>query len=35
MTGQRVGYIRVSSTGQNTERQLEGVRVDRIFEDKA
>lgn len=35
MTGQRVGYIRVSSTGQNTERQLEGVHIDKIFEDKA
>jgi DNA invertase Pin-like site-specific DNA recombinase len=34
MKGQRVGYIRVSSLGQNTERQLEGVQVDRTFEDK-
>jgi DNA invertase Pin-like site-specific DNA recombinase len=35
MTGQRIGYIRVSSVGQNTERQLEGVQVDRTFTDKA
>jgi DNA invertase Pin-like site-specific DNA recombinase len=32
--GQVVGYIRVSSTLQNTERQLDGVAVDRIFEDR-
>ena len=31
--GQRVGYIRVSSVGQNPERQLEGVEVDRVFTD--
>lgn len=34
MTGQRVGYIRVSSVGQNADRQLEGVAVDRKFVDK-
>lgn len=34
MTGQRIGYIRVSSVGQNTERQLEGLKLDRVFEDK-
>jgi DNA invertase Pin-like site-specific DNA recombinase len=34
-TGQRVGYIRVSSVGQNTDRQLDGVQVDRCFTDKA
>jgi DNA invertase Pin-like site-specific DNA recombinase len=33
--GQRVGYIRVSSTDQNTERQLDGVQVDECFTDKA
>jgi DNA invertase Pin-like site-specific DNA recombinase len=33
--GQRVGYIRVSSFDQNTERQLEHVSVDRVFTDKA
>ena len=32
--GQRIGYIRVSSLDQNTERQLEGVPLDRIFTDK-
>jgi DNA invertase Pin-like site-specific DNA recombinase len=31
----RVGYIRVSSIDQNTERQLEGVQLDKIFTDKA
>ena len=33
--GQRVGYIRVSTLDQNTERQLDGVEVDRVFTDKA
>ncbi|HBC9443117.1 TPA: recombinase family protein, partial [Klebsiella pneumoniae] len=28
MTGQRIGYIRVSTFDQNPERQLEGVKVD-------
>lgn len=31
----RVGYQRVSSVGQNTERQLEGVNVDKVFTDHA
>ncbi len=31
--GQRVGYIRVSSAGQNPRRQLDGVKVDRVFTD--
>jgi DNA invertase Pin-like site-specific DNA recombinase len=35
MKGQRVGYIRVSTVDQNTERQLEGVELDRTFTDKA
>jgi DNA invertase Pin-like site-specific DNA recombinase len=35
MTGQRVGYSRVSSTDQNPERQLEGIALDRVFTDKA
>lgn len=30
----RVGYLRVSSTDQNTVRQLDGIDVERIFEDK-
>lgn len=33
--GQRIGYIRVSTYDQNTDRQLEQVTVDRIFTDKA
>jgi len=32
--GQQVAYIRVSSIGQNTARQLDGVAIDRAFEDK-
>ena len=35
MHGQRIGYVRVSSFGQNPERQLEHVQVDRLFTDKA
>lgn len=35
MLGQRIGYIRVSTIDQNTERQLEHVPVDRTFTDKA
>ena len=31
--GQRVGYIRVSSLGQNPERQLDGLELDRVFTD--
>lgn len=31
---QIVGYIRVSSLDQNTERQLDGVALDRVFVDK-
>ena len=34
MAGQRIGYIRVSSLEQNSARQLEGVQVDRTYEDK-
>ena len=32
-SGQRVGYIRVSSVGQNPERQLDGVEADTVFTD--
>ena len=32
--GQKVGYIRVSSIGQSTARQLDGLSLDRIFEEK-
>jgi DNA invertase Pin-like site-specific DNA recombinase len=35
MKGQRVGYIRVSTLDQSTERQLEKVTLDRVFTDKA
>lgn len=35
MKGQRVGYIRVSSSDQNPERQLIDVQVDRTFTDMA
>ena len=33
--GQRVGYIRVSALDQNTERQLDAVKLDKLFTDKA
>ena len=32
--GQVVGYRRVSTSDQNTTRQLEGVELDKLFEDK-
>ena len=35
MIGQRVGYCRVSSIDQNLARQLDGIQLDRVFEDKA
>jgi DNA invertase Pin-like site-specific DNA recombinase len=34
MNGQKIGYIRVSSSDQNTERQLDGLQLDRTFTDK-
>ncbi|WP_433971023.1 recombinase family protein [Tunturiibacter lichenicola] len=33
--GKRVGYVRISSVGQNAERQLDGVNLDKRFIDKA
>jgi DNA invertase Pin-like site-specific DNA recombinase len=30
-----IGYIRVSSFDQNTDRQLEGIKIDKLFIDKA
>lgn len=35
MNGQRIGYVRVSTIDQNSERQLDGVQVARVFTDKA
>ena len=35
MRGQRIGYTRVSTFDQNTERQLDGLVLDKIFTDKA
>ncbi|ACU89002.1 recombinase family protein [Desulfomicrobium baculatum] len=34
MTGQNVGYMRVSTTVQSTERQLDKVDLDQVFTDK-
>ena len=31
----RIGYVRVSSLGQNTARQLEGLELERVFTEKA
>ncbi|MCR4467790.1 recombinase family protein [Burkholderia sp. SCN-KJ] len=33
--GKHIGYIRVSTVDQSTERQLEGVDLDKVFTDKA
>jgi DNA invertase Pin-like site-specific DNA recombinase len=35
LQGQRIGYVRVSSLDQNPDRQLEQLKVDRVFTDKA
>jgi DNA invertase Pin-like site-specific DNA recombinase len=35
MVGQHIGYIRVSTIDQNTERQLDGIELDKTFTDKA
>jgi DNA invertase Pin-like site-specific DNA recombinase len=34
MTGKIIGYLRVSTIDQNLDRQLEGIKLDKIFEDK-
>lgn len=34
MSGQSVGYVRVSTVEQNTARQLEGVTLDKVFTDR-
>jgi len=33
--GHKIGYIRVSSVGQNTERQLDGITLEKVFKEKA
>lgn len=35
MSGQQVGYVRVSTIDQNTERQLDGLTLDEVFTDHA
>lgn len=35
MSGQRVGYVRVSTLDQNTVRQLEGIPVDKTYTERA
>lgn len=34
MNGQTIGYVRVSSAGQNTDRQLDGIVLDKLFTDR-
>jgi DNA invertase Pin-like site-specific DNA recombinase len=34
MPGQQVGYVRVSTADQNTQRQLDGHQLDRVFTDE-
>jgi DNA invertase Pin-like site-specific DNA recombinase len=33
-TDKRVGYVRVRSVDQNTDRQLDGQKIDKLFTDK-
>jgi DNA invertase Pin-like site-specific DNA recombinase len=35
MTGQRLGYERVSTIDQNSARQLDGIKIDKLFVDAA
>jgi DNA invertase Pin-like site-specific DNA recombinase len=35
LQGHRIGYVRVSSFDQNPERQLENIKLDKVFTDKA
>lgn len=35
MPGKDIGYIRVSTHNQNTARQLDGVHLDKVFEEHA
>ncbi len=34
MTGQKIGYKRVSTAEQKTDRQLESLQLDKVFEEK-
>ncbi|WDL96927.1 recombinase family protein [Alicyclobacillus sp. ALC3] len=34
MAGKRIGYVRVSTVDQNTERQLDGMVLDKVYTDK-
>jgi len=34
VNGQTIGYMRVSSVGQNVDRQLDGLLLDKVFTDK-
>lgn len=34
MQGHNIGYIRVSTVGQNTVRQLDGINLDKVFTDQ-
>lgn len=34
MSGKIIGYIRVSTIDQNLDRQLEGLKLDKVFQDK-
>ncbi|MDR1019668.1 MAG: recombinase family protein, partial [Synergistaceae bacterium] len=35
MSARTIGYVRVSRADQNADRQLAGVRLDRVFTDRA
>ena len=34
MSGKKIGYVRVSTVEQHTDRQLAGFELDKVFEDK-
>ena len=34
MSGKKIGYVRVSTVEQNTARQLEGMKLDKVFSEK-
>ena len=34
MSGKKIGYVRVSTVEQHTDRQLAGITLDKVFEDK-